>query len=347
MRKLLEFQADCIESMLDKHQIPVRVTGGTVTPHWVRFQVATAVGAKFSAITALSDELADRLNVSRCRITQSGAMVTIEAARNDPQPVRLLPLYEQLANSGNGSPPIPLATAILGLAEDGAPLLVRLPSPDVEHILIMGMPGTGKTTLLRSIALSLAMSNKPTDLAFVFYGDGLLEVAQTIIDLGFPVHRIEQMGMAAVKALSKTANKRTVHIADNVINHNGSSSAERMSRRMRCPEHHFIIALDGMPSRRLADLFKVRLVGQTNNDNHARATLGPASAETARLATHGDFLCMAEGRTIRFCPASVSLEEMQGYATMDRQENIVLPTYHQPYHQYKQPGRQDISAIEM
>ena len=52
-------------------------------------------------------------------------------------------------------------TAILGLAEDGSPLLIRLPSPDVAHILVAGTTGSGKTALLQTMILSLAMVNPP------------------------------------------------------------------------------------------------------------------------------------------------------------------------------------------
>ena len=48
MRKKLEFQCDRIEAVLTMHKIPARVTGGAVTPRYVRFQVLPAVGAKIS-----------------------------------------------------------------------------------------------------------------------------------------------------------------------------------------------------------------------------------------------------------------------------------------------------------
>jgi S-DNA-T family DNA segregation ATPase FtsK/SpoIIIE len=47
----------------------------------------------------------------------------------------------------------------LGYAEDGLPLLIRLPSPDVAHILVAGTTGSGKTVLMQTMILSLAMSN--------------------------------------------------------------------------------------------------------------------------------------------------------------------------------------------
>ena len=148
MRKKLEFQADRIEAVLSLHQVPARVTGGTVTPRWIRFTVLPAVGAKISKIRNLSEELAAALDVVECRVSRRGAAIAIEIPRDDPQPVRLIPLYNQLTSQPTGQPAnsssIPPGTAILGLAEDGAPLLIRLPSPDVGHILVPARPGRAK-----------------------------------------------------------------------------------------------------------------------------------------------------------------------------------------------------------
>ena len=165
MRKKLEFQADRIEAVLTLHKIPARVTGGTVTPRWVRFQVLPAIGAKISRIRGLSEELAAALDVSSCRVSRRGAAVDVEVPRDDQQPVRLLPLYRQLTsqlpNQQTNHPPIPPITAILGLGDDGAPLLIRLSSPDVAHVLVAGTTGSGKTVLLQTMILSLALTNRP------------------------------------------------------------------------------------------------------------------------------------------------------------------------------------------
>ncbi|MEE9616251.1 MAG: DNA translocase FtsK [Anaerolineae bacterium] len=179
MRKKLEFQADRIEAVLSLHKVPARVTGGTVTPRWVRFQVLPAIGAKISRIKNLSEELAAALDAPSCRVSRRGAAVSVEVPRDDPQPVRLLPLFRQLTNQPTNQltnqPPIPPVTAILGLAEDGSPLLIRLPSPDVAHILVAGTTGSGKTALLQTMILSLAMVNPPI-------GGGGRGVALVLID---------------------------------------------------------------------------------------------------------------------------------------------------------------------
>jgi len=166
MRRKLEFQADRIEAVLALHKVEARVTGGTVTPRWVRFRVLPAVGARISKIRGLSEELAAALDASSCRVARRGAAVAVEVPRDDPRPVRLLSLCRQLVDppdgvAGGGGGGVPPVTAVLGLAEDGAPLLIRLPSPDVAHVLVAGTTGSGKTVLLQTMILSLAMTNPP------------------------------------------------------------------------------------------------------------------------------------------------------------------------------------------
>ena len=98
MRNKLEFQADRIEAVLALNKVSARVTGGTVTPRWVRFRVLPAVGAKISKIKSLSEEMAAALNAPNCRVSRRGAAMAVEVPRDDPKPVRLLPLYDQLTD---------------------------------------------------------------------------------------------------------------------------------------------------------------------------------------------------------------------------------------------------------
>jgi S-DNA-T family DNA segregation ATPase FtsK/SpoIIIE len=156
MRQMLEYQADRIEAVLAHHKVPARVTGGTVTPRWIRFQVVPALGARIASITGLAEELAAALDAPTVRVARQGATIAVEVPRDDPHPVRLIPLLRGMRN-------VPPVTAVLGIAEDGVPLLIRLPSPDVAHILVAGTTGSGKTALLRAMVLSLAYFQQTTD----------------------------------------------------------------------------------------------------------------------------------------------------------------------------------------
>jgi len=186
-RKLLELQSDRIEMVLASHKAPARVTGGVVTPRAVQFHLAPALGTKVNKMQALADELALALGASSVRVSRQGSSVQLEVPRDDAQPVRLLPLMAQLAKGrGDGRPnsdkrtrtrvgtgehnspaSLPPFTAILGMCDDGVPLLVRLASPDVAHVLISGTTGSGKTALCQTMILSLAMTHRRSQLQFV------------------------------------------------------------------------------------------------------------------------------------------------------------------------------------
>lgn len=307
MKEELELMADHIETALLSHKISARVTGGTVTPRWVRFQVLPAVGAKVSEIKGLSAELAVALNAPKCRVSRCGAAVAVEVPRDDPQSVRLLPLFSQFNDDHHQFPSV---TAILGLAEDGAPLLIRLPSPDVEHILITGQTGAGKTMLLQAIVLSLAMTNNSEDLAFVFLGDGLSKLAQAVQRFGFLVYRIERLGITVVKAAIRTAGKRIIIVADDLVG--GENSAKKVKAHLATSGmHHYVVAWNGIPPAGVAEVFKARLVGRVANSSEARLASGLLGTGAERLAGQGDFLAIAEGRVIRFQAAHVSPKEVQ------------------------------------
>lgn len=58
-------------------------------------------------------------------------------------------------------------TALLGVASDGVPLMIRLASPDVTHVLISGTKASGKTEAVRTILASIALNQNARDIQFV------------------------------------------------------------------------------------------------------------------------------------------------------------------------------------
>jgi S-DNA-T family DNA segregation ATPase FtsK/SpoIIIE len=338
MRQKLEFQADRIEAVLTLHKVQARVTGGTVTPRWVRFQVLPAVGAKISKIKGLSEELATALGASNCRVSRRGAAVAIEVPRDDPRPVRLLPLYRQLAEDDDGA--IPPVTGILGLAEDGTPLLIRLPSPDVAHILVAGTTGSGKTVLLQTLILSLAMTNASPG------GSGREGLVLVLIDpkghafrpfeelphLARPIiWRIEE-ATEALHSLVRLMERRggrgylqrsasVVVVIDELADllmvggKPVQQALTRLTQRGREAGIHIIAATQKPTSAVLGPLvkanFPVRLVGRVTSVEDARTATGWSGTGAERLMGRGDFLAVAEGRVTRFQVAHVSPAEIR------------------------------------
>ena len=334
MRKKLEFQADRIEAVLTMHKVPARVTGGTVTPRWVRFQVLPAMGAKISKIKGLSEELAAALDARSCRVSRRGASVAVEVPRDDPRPVRLLPLFRQLEEDDKG---IPRLTAVLGLDEEGVPLLIRLPSPDVAHILVAGTTGSGKTVLLQTLILSLAMVNLPRQLMLVLIDpkghafslfEGLPQLARPVIRdpgeiceaLHSLVRLMERKGACTVASAGGQPGVVVVidELADLLMT--GGKPVQvaltRLTQRGREAGIH-VIAVTQKPSAAvLGPLvkanFPVRLTGRVTSAEDARTATGWSGTGAERLMGRGDFLAVAEGRVIRFQTAYVSPTEIQG-----------------------------------
>ncbi len=360
MRKKLEFQADRIESVLSVHKVPARVTGGTVTPRWIRFQVLPAVGAKISKIKNLSEELAAALDASNCRVSRRGAAVSVEVPRDDPQPVRLLPLYHQLDDDDGAIPPV---TAVLGLAEDGAPLLIRLPSPDVAHILVAGTTGSGKTVLLQAMILSLAMSNPAPSL---FQGKGLTLMLIDPKGHAFaPFEGLPHLARQVLREVDETAEalRSLVHLMEKRGPINGSGngngskasgqphvvvvideladllmvggkgvqrSLTRLTQRGREVGIHIIAATQKPTNAVLGPLvkanFPVRLVGRVMSASDARTAAGWSGTGAERLQGRGDFVAVAEGRVTRFQAAHVSPEGIREVVTHMAQGEVVQDT---------------------
>ncbi|MCB0151549.1 MAG: DUF87 domain-containing protein, partial [Caldilineaceae bacterium] len=159
-RRTLEMQADRIEAVLQRHRVQAHVDGGLVTPRFVRFRLVSDGTTRVNKITGLADEIAMELDKREARVYRDGAAIQIEVPRGTPEPVRMLPLCDRLSL-------IPPVTAVLGLEQDGTPLLLRLPAPDVTHVLVVGTTGSGKTALARSLLVSLAMHNRQSQVQLV------------------------------------------------------------------------------------------------------------------------------------------------------------------------------------
>ncbi len=317
----LNFQADRIEAVLASHKVPVRVDGGKVSPRWLRFMVATAPGARLSLVRNLSEEIAMALGADNVRIAREGHNVAVEVPRPDPEPVRLLPMLR-----GLNPPP---HTACLGLADDGRPLLMRLSSPDVTHVLVAGATGSGKTELMRTIALSLALTNRQRYLQFALIDTkarGFAPLANLPHLITSPAFEVagaiellewlnEEMDRRDILGVTLP---RIVIMVDEVVDllMVGGKPVEtaliRLAQRGREAGLHLVIGAQ-KPSAGVLGAVKanlpVRLVGRVSSADDARVASGVAASGAEKLTGHGDFLAVAGGQITRFQTAYLSAHD--------------------------------------
>ncbi len=325
MQQNLEAQANLIEQVLSTHKIHSRVWGGSVTPRFIRYDLTTAAGIRVQKVLALKDEIALMLSVSDVRMYRKDGAIRIEVPRSRPSIVRLLPLVRSL-------PKLPPLSAVLGVDEEGVPLLLRLPSPDVAHMLVAGTTGSGKTALLRSILLSLAMHNPQRTLQMVLIdpkrrGFGALselphliqpviaeadDAIETLQDLVSQMERRDQEkrnSPALVVVIDELADLRMV----------GGKKVEdalsRLTQRGREAGIHVIVATQRPAATVVGSLVKanlpVRLVGAVGSPEDAKVATGIAGSGAELLRGRGDFLLVARGRTIRLQAAYIDERETE------------------------------------
>jgi S-DNA-T family DNA segregation ATPase FtsK/SpoIIIE len=337
----LETQADRIELVLRDHKAPAIVTGGVVTPRWIQFLLQAAPGIKLNRIEALSREIAVALGVTNTRVTTDHGAVRVDVPRSDPQPVKLMNLSARIPKRR-----IPFGAATLGLTDDGAPLLIRLPSPDVGHVLIAGTTGSGKTALLHSIVVSLAQRHRRSELQLLLIDPKGYSFAE-LTSLPHLLHPIvtqpdrASLALSEMVAVMETRGRaraievdRALHVRErpgvtkplivividelaDLVQTGGPEVIKgvgRLVQRGREAGLHVIAATQKPSSSIIGPLitanFPVRLVGRVVSADDARVAAGIGGTRAEGLNGHGDFIAITAGEVIRFQAAYISPEEM-------------------------------------
>ena len=335
LRAYLEAQADRVEMVLSAQKAPGRVTGGTVGPRIVRFFLEPEPDVRYERLRRLDEDLAIALRVSNLRIDRSEKGVVLEFEHPNPRPVSLLKLLPQVIVDEHGNPdPLPDTTALLGLTEDGIPLLARLASARVAPVLVAGMTGSGKSVLLRSAALSLLMTHEADKLRMIcmdpngktftpFKGAPHLLRPQ-ITDPPAAVDALRSLSHA-VKSRRQRGETRpyVVVVIDNLgdlIYAGGDEIAEMLVRLIQHGQEvgiYPIVATQRPSSASMVELvqthFALRLVGKVGSANDARMASGRGGTDAHLLNGRGDFLAIGggEGEPLRFQVASVGEAEIR------------------------------------
>jgi S-DNA-T family DNA segregation ATPase FtsK/SpoIIIE len=330
MQRVLHYQADRIEMVLASHKVPARVTGGIITPRLVRYHLTTPLGVKVGKVASLSEEIALSLGASSCRVHRQQGRVEVEVPRARGEVVPLFPLCQRLAARGPGT--IPAHTAVLGLDQDGVPLLLRLPSANVAHVLIAGTTGSGKTALARTIVTSLALNNSQRSLQMVLIdpkGRGflpfeglphLLVPVVTRVDEALPLlHRlVAEMERRDAEGRSEPRLVVALDELADLVQVGGremETVLTRLTQRGREAGIHLVACTQKPTAAVIGGLvksnFPVRIVGSVASPEDAKVATGIAGTGAESLLGQGDFLVVAKGQVTRVQAAYTSVAEVR------------------------------------
>ena len=352
LRRYLEAQADAVEAVLQARRLPGRITGGTVGPRLIRFFLDPGPQTSFAAVRHLAEDLALALKVSSLRIDRSHEGIVLEFPNPEPRPVTLLGLWPEVQ-------PLPATTALLGLTDDGAPLLTMLPSPEIAHVLITGMPNAGKTALLRTMAVSLALGNAPETLRLLCLDPqgrafrALLGAPHLtrppVVDVGEAGEALQSVERLMTARLRQREHwPRIVVCVDNMVDLLVQSDAQRHSQatiatlliRLVQQGHlagiHLIVATARPNAAVLSEVlranFPLRLVGKAASAEEARAAAGRAGIDAHLLNERGDFLAVGgSAQALRFQAAYIGAREAQAeLAARYGPANVHIPSVPSP-----------------
>ena len=316
MYRKLNLTADRIEAVLRERHAAASIVGGRVLPGFVEMLLRPEPGTKVSQVKALQADIALAVGNDNVRIAQNGTNLAIQIGRERRQFVHLNTLMSQIR-------PIPQYTAVLGLTEDGSPLLARLSSPEVTHILIAGTTGSGKTSLAHTILSSLCVQHRPYELGLVIIDpknrdrDGFMRTVERHLLL--PVARDNSMAMTALDKLITVMEKRSVQteplpriivyideLADLCMTGGVTvlDAITRIAQRGREAAVHLLLCTQKPSTKAIGSLLKsnlpLRLVGRVTSAEDARIASGQAGCGAEKLSGSGDFIAIAMGKAIRF-----------------------------------------------
>jgi DNA segregation ATPase FtsK/SpoIIIE-like protein len=310
----LNASADRIEQVLERMSVRARVDGGDIGLDRVSFHLIPLQSMTGERVVRAAPEIARAVGVDEVHVSSGEAGFTIDVPLRQEPSLRLLPMLAALD-------PLAPMTAVAGMSDRGRPLLLDLRNQETWHLWIEGPEASGKSEMLRTLLVSLAMANRPSHLKLLGIDPGGRELS--VLE-AFP------HALARVATHARQARDLIVWLENEI--------ERRLSRRISQPE--IVLAVDdlawmgGRFSRSLTGSFRrilsrarpagvhVLAASRSVQAPHVRRSL--AGGGLARAAAAVDSSAQAgwftfrkaDGRSMRVRIAWLSAADLQ--AAVDR-----------------------------
>jgi DNA segregation ATPase FtsK/SpoIIIE-like protein len=159
-RGIYNHQADRIEKALSSLALPTRVQGGEIGRGRVRYHLAPLPEVPTQQVEEIVSRVAEAMGVYKVHMNELEEGWVLDLPLQEDFSLRLLPFIEGFNNL------LPLTT-VLGIAANDKPLIFNLRREETWHLFVYGPEGTGKSELLRTYVLSLALRNRPSQVQFL------------------------------------------------------------------------------------------------------------------------------------------------------------------------------------
>lgn len=263
----LDRQADRVEHVLSALALPARVSGGKVSERGVEYRLRPMLGTEAQALMDAAGEIAQDIGVREVRTTYAQDEVALQIPSQPPDALLLLPLMRSLGDLD------PL-TAVLGREMDRRPASVSLGRSKWTHVMVAGGNGSGKSDLLRSAMISLALTSHRSQLAL------------QAIDIGG-----QQLPMVEALPHSRAALAANLGAAESMIAGLEIETRHRRAKGISAP--HIAVFIDGVAwlgrdrrQRALRSLLGLLALGRSAGVHVFAALRTPASQRLSPLHSY-------------------------------------------------------------
>lgn len=325
----LALQCSRIEESFRAYGRQVHIGNGYVGADWIRYD--TSVKPAGVPLRALESALTQRLHCAT-RIKPQGNTLAVLVRRPRP-PVDLLDLMQSYRQLASGR------AAMLGLAENGR--LVQLDFNQEGHLLVAGNSASGKSSLLRTLAASLAAASTPEQVRLlIIQGSPAGELAplnylpsaylaQPVVTAADAAAQL--LGELAAKAESlpaTAAGPRIVVFIDRVeelLRVGQLPVLAPLARLLATRGAVSVVLSTGQPDNDflsyIGSHISTRLVGQVANQFQANAATGIVDSRAEQLPGQGAFLLVREKRLTYFQAAHADHYDLSFLMMLLRQEH--------------------------
>ncbi len=322
----LEIQSHQIERVFSRHDLDAHVIGGEVQPRSISFDLQGQLAVGIEKVRLLKDDLMRSLGTTAVNVKEKGDHVHVKMDKPATIPVPLLDLMPIAL-------PMPPLAGAIGMSENGRSIILDFSAPRTSHVLVTGEKEAGKTTVLRTLAVSLAMNNRQSQLQLIviapqtniadipytmfeplqhlphmltrpYYGIDEAKEALDFLEGEMTYRREQQMNTPAlivlIDDLMPLLDKRTALRKQLVaVMQNGS----RVGIHLVMGTRDVKTAVNDSPIR--ANLSH-RIIGRCADSHQSQIATGIHNAQAEYLLGRGDFLAVRNEETTYFQAASIN-----------------------------------------